>query len=76
MPGSTARVLDPSGAAWSTVARFDDYEAARRAVGRPSGDGFPVKKLYTAGSGPCLVERATGRRTTARAADAGAAVIT
>jgi len=49
----------------------------RAARGRTAvGDGFPVKKLYTAGSGPCLVERATGRRTTARAAGAGAAVIT
>ena len=27
-------MLDPIGAAWNTVARFDDYEATRRAVDR------------------------------------------
>jgi hypothetical protein len=31
-------MLDPIGAAWNTVARFDDYEAARRAVNQLSDD--------------------------------------
>jgi len=72
MLGNTARVLDPISAAWNTVARFDDYETAQRAVDRLSDDGFPVEKLDIVGSGLRLVERVTGRLTTARAAGAGA----
>ena len=45
MLGSRVRLLDPVSAAWNTVARFDDYEAAQRAVDRLSDDGFPVEKL-------------------------------
>jgi hypothetical protein len=63
---------DPISAAWNTVARFDDYESAQRAVDRLSDDGFPVEKLDIAGSGLRLVERVTGRLTTTRAAAAGA----
>ena len=36
---------DPVSAAWNTVARFEDYESAQRAVDRLSDDGFPVEKL-------------------------------
>jgi hypothetical protein len=66
------RPLDPVSAAWNTVARFDDYESAQRAVDRLSDDGFPVEKLDIVGSGLQLVERVTGRLTRGRAASAGA----
>ncbi len=65
-------VMSPISAAWNTVARFDDYESAQRAVDRLSDDGFPVEKLDIVGSGLRLVERVTGRLTRPRAAGAGA----
>jgi hypothetical protein len=65
-------LMNPVSAAWNTVARFDDYESAQRAVDRLSDDGFPVEKLDIVGSGLRLVERVTGRLTSARAAGAGA----
>jgi hypothetical protein len=71
MPTPTP-ILDPISAAWNTVARFDDYESAQRAVDRLSDDGFPVDKLDIIGSDVRLVERVTGRLTTGRAAGAGA----
>jgi hypothetical protein len=61
MLGSPVRLLDPVSAAWNTVARFDDYESAQRAVDRLSDDGFPVEKLDIVRSGVRLVERVTGR---------------
>jgi hypothetical protein len=72
MLGSKVRLLDPISAAWNTVARFDDYETAQRAVDRLSDDGFPVEKLDIVGSELRLVERVTGRLTRSRAASAGA----
>ena len=66
------RPLDPVSAAWNTVARFDDYETAQRAVDRLSDDGFPVEKLDIVGSELQLVERVTGRLTRGRAAMTGA----
>jgi hypothetical protein len=72
MLGSRVRPLDPVSAAWNTVAHFDDYESAQRAVDRLSDDGFPVEKLDVVGSDLRLVERVTGRLTTGRAASAGA----
>jgi hypothetical protein len=33
-------LLNPVSVAWNTVARFDDYETAQRAVDRLSDDGF------------------------------------
>jgi hypothetical protein len=72
MLGSKVRLLDPVSAAWNTVARFDDYETAQRAVDRLSDEGFPVDKLDIVGSGVRLVERVTGRLTRGRAAGAGA----
>ena len=65
-------MLSPVSAAWNTVARFDDYETAQRAVDRLSDDGFPVGKLDIVGSDLRLIERVTGRLTKARAAGAGA----
>src|ERR1700744_3167741 len=72
MLGSKVRPLDPVSAAWNTVARFDDYESAQRAVDHLSDDGFPVEKLDVVGSDLRLVERVTGRLTRGRAASAGA----
>jgi membrane-associated protein len=72
MLGTGAPVFNPVSAAWNTVARFDDYESAQRAVDRLSDDGFPVENLDLVGSGLRLVERVTGRLTTARATGAGA----
>jgi hypothetical protein len=72
MLGSGRSPIDPISAAWNTVARFDDYESAQRAVDRLSDDGFPVEKLDIVGSDLRLVERVTGRLTTTRAAAAGA----
>src|SRR5580700_4563339 len=72
MLGNRVRPLDPVSAAWNTVARFDDYETAQRAVDRLSDDGFPVENLDIVGSELRLVERVTGRLTRGRAAGAGA----
>ena len=72
MAGIGMPLMDPVSAAWNTVARFDDYESAQRAVDRLSDDGFPVEKLDIVGSGLRLVERVTGRLTRGRAAAAGA----
>ena len=65
-------LMTPAFAAWNTVARFDDYETAQRAVDQLSDDGFPVETLDIVGSDLRLVERVTGRLTKARAAGAGA----
>ncbi len=65
-------LFDPVSAAWNTVARFDDYTAAQRAVDQLSDDGFPVGQLDIVGSELRTVERVTGRLTKARAARAGA----
>jgi hypothetical protein len=65
-------VFDAVSAAWNTVARFDDYPAAQRAVDQLSDNGFPVEKLDIVGSDLRMVERVTGRLTRARAAMAGA----
>ena len=64
--------VNPVSAAWNTVARFDDYSSAQRAVDWLSDDGFPVEQLDIVGSDLRLVERVTGRLTKARAAAAGA----
>src|ERR1700753_2973988 len=65
-------LMTPAFAAWNTVARFDDYETAQRAVDQLSDDGFPVENLDIVGSELRLVERVTGRLTRGRAAGAGA----
>ena len=65
--------VDPAFTAWNTVAGYDEYAAAQRAVDRLSDDGFPVEHLDIIGSDLRLVERVTGRLTKGRAAAAGAA---
>jgi uncharacterized membrane protein len=64
--------VSPVSNAWNTVAGFDDYAAAQRAVDRLSDEGFPVEKLDIVGSDVRLVERVTGRLTKLRAAGLGA----
>jgi Heat induced stress protein YflT domain len=64
--------VNPISAAWNTVARFDDYSSAQRAVDRLSDDGFPVEQLDIVGSDLQLIERVTGRLTKWRAAAVGA----
>src|SRR4051812_40036603 len=65
--------VDPAFTAWNTVASYEDYAAAQRAVDRLSDDGFPVEHLDIVGSDLRLVERVTGRLTKGKAASAGAA---
>ena len=65
--------FDATYLAWNTVASYDDYADAQRAVDRLSDDGFPVEQLDIVGSDLRLVERVTGRLTKGRAAAAGAA---
>jgi hypothetical protein len=55
-----------------TVASYATYVEAQRAVDALSDAGFPVDKVDIVGHGLSLVERVTGRLTTARAAGAGA----
>ena len=57
--------LDPVSMAWNTVGSYSSYEEAQAAVDRLSDEGFPVENLDIVGSGLRLVERVTGRVTTA-----------
>jgi uncharacterized membrane protein len=56
-----------------TVARYDRYEDAERAVDHLSDAGFPVEEVEVVGSDLHIVEHVTGRLTTGRATMAGAA---
>ena len=55
-----------------TIASFDDYAGAERAVDRLSDEGFPVERVSIVGTGLRYVEDVTGRMTTGRAALMGA----
>jgi hypothetical protein len=55
-----------------TIARYDRYEDAQRAVDHLSDTGFPVEEVEIVGSDLHLVEHVTGRLTPGRAAMAGA----
>ena len=55
-----------------TIARYDRYEEAQRAVDHLSDAGFPVEQVEIVGSDLHLVEQVTGRLTSGRAAMAGA----
>jgi hypothetical protein len=55
-----------------TIARYQRYEDAQRAVDRLSDAGFPVEGVEIVGSDLHLVEHVTGRLTSATAAMAGA----
>ena len=56
-----------------TVATYDDYASAQRAVDYLSDNGFPVERTAIVGTDLRLVETVLGRMTIARAALAGAA---
>jgi uncharacterized membrane protein len=60
----------PSGG--DTVATYDSYEDAQRAVDHLSDNGFPVEHARIVGSNLHLVEQVTGRVTTTSATLAGA----
>lgn len=65
--------FDAAFVAWNTVASFEDYTDAQRAVDTLADQQFPVEHLDIIGSDLRLVERVTGRLTKGRAAAAGAA---
>lgn len=64
---------NPVSDAWNTVARYDAYEEAQRAVDTLSDEHFPVEHIDIVGSDLRLVEHVTGRLTKGRAAAGGAA---
>jgi hypothetical protein len=57
-----------------SVASFDTYPEAQKAVDRLSDGGFPVEHVDIVGSDLKLVEHVTGRLTTGRAAMYGAGI--
>jgi hypothetical protein len=59
----------PTGA---TIATYDTYEKAQRAVDFLSDEGFPVQHVTIVGNGLRMVERVTGRLDRNRAASTGA----
>ncbi len=56
----------------TTVATYDSYTEAERAVDFLSDKGFPVERVAIVGTGLKTVEQVAGRLTTGRAALAGA----
>ena len=70
---ATALGTDFSTAGRQTVARYDRYEDAQRAVDHLSDNGFPVEQVEIVGSDLHIVEHVTGRLTPGGAAMAGAA---
>ena len=56
----------------TTVATYDNYADAERAVDHLSDQGFPVEKVAIVGTGLKTVEQVAGRLTTGRAALLGA----
>ena len=69
---ATALGTDFTTAGRKTIARYDRYEDAQRAVDHLSDTGFPVEEVEIVGSDLHLVEHVTGRLTPGRAAMAGA----
>jgi hypothetical protein len=55
-----------------TLAVFDDYESAQRAVDHLADNGFPVERVAVVGRDLRYVEQVTGRMTIATAALLGA----
>jgi len=71
-PGSTGLRASTDTGSRRTVANFDDYADAQRAVDRLSDEGFPVARVTIVGTGLRYLEQVTGRMTTGRAALMGA----
>ena len=62
----------PAERARTTVATYDNYSDAERAVDHLSDNGFPVERTAIVGTGLKTVEQIAGRLTTGRAAVVGA----
>ena len=69
MPSSSETT---AGGGRRSVATFEDYAGAQRAVDLLSDRGFPVERVAIVGTGLRYVEQVSGRLTTGRAAVAGA----
>lgn len=69
MPSSSETT---TGGGRRSVATFEDYAGAQRAVDLLSDRGFPVERTAIVGTGLRYVEQVSGRLTTGRAAIAGA----
>ena len=72
MEESTTPAPRPVDTAKTTVATYDNYRDAERAVDFLSDQGFPVERAAIIGTGLKTVEQIAGRLTTGRAALAGA----
>jgi hypothetical protein len=72
MPDTPHSSVIATTAARRSVATFDDYAGAQRAVDMLSDRGFPVEHLTIVGTGLRYVEQVSGRLTIARAALLGA----
>lgn len=62
----------PSPPTGATIATYETYEQAQRAVDFLSDEGFPVQNVIIVGNGLRMVERVTGRLDRNRAASTGA----
>ena len=74
-PGSTGLRASTDTGSRRTIASFDDYVDAQRAVDRLSDEGFPVERVTIVGTGLRYVEQVTGRMTTGRATLTGPALL-
>ena len=72
VPATPAAGADVPARPTVTVATYPDYASAQRAIDYLSDNQFPVELTSIVGTDLRLVERVTGRLTTARAALAGA----
>lgn len=68
MPNTTASTTTSTGGGRRSVATFNDYAGAQRAVDALSDRGFPVEHVAIVGTGLRYVETVSGRLTTGRAA--------
>ena len=67
-----SRMQMPQPPTGATIATYDTYEQAQRAVDFLSDQGFPVQHVTIVGNGLRMVERVTGRLDRNRAASTGA----
>lgn len=72
MPITPDSSTTATGGGRRSVATFEDYAGAQRAVDALSDRGFPVERVAIVGTGLRYVEQVSGRLTTGRAALAGA----
>lgn len=73
MGGGQRQITIPTPPKGESIARYDTYLEAQRAVDYLSDNQFPVQFVTIVGSGLRMVERVTGRLTYGRVALAGAA---